>query len=914
VTKLITHFFCTFVEKNDMTLHFSIHYVTKWGESLSLCLQTADESGIISIHKIEMCCNTGLTWKADIELSAPVLVVDYYYELITAAKKYVREYGDFRRLIIRPDDSKVNVVDYWRSSNGNSAFDTCVFRECYFKRNPEDISSPTDTDAADLNLQLFYQQVEPGRHLAIVGNQPSLGNWDVEKKVRMSESSFPLWSVSLHLSDLSFPLEYKYLLVDSASDEVIAWGGGPNRLLEKVDDTCRSVITDENFIRTVPSWRATGVAIPVFSLRSKKSFGIGEFYDLKLMTDWAVITGQKMIQTLPINDTILFHSNYDSYPYNAVSVYALHPVYLRLEAVGKLKDAERKAYYDRKRKEFNSKSFSDYQAVMDVKWEYLREVYTDSSPKVLKSSEYKAFFERNQQWLVPYAVFSYLRDLYGTPDFGTWPAHKSYDQQKVWQLADPEGEAYEQIAFFFFLQYHLDKQLTEVHEYASSKGVCIKGDIPIGVSPRSVDAWMEPEMFNSFMQAGAPPDDFSVTGQNWGFPTYNWERMAEDEYSWWKNRFKKLAEYFDAYRIDHILGFFRIWEIPQDAVWGLTGSFNPSLPLSADELSVRGLKWDEERFLKPYLREHVLQAVFGKYTDEAIKVYFDQDGWQQYAFKSSFDTQKKVEQHFATLGYNFSNKEVVIRDGLYQLHCEVLFLRDSRQPDKFHPRISMHSTATFRDLPDATRRLLDELYVDYYYHRHNEFWKQQAMMKLPALLSSTNMLVCGEDLGMVPDSVPEVMHQLEILSLEIQRMPKNPQHEFAMPADAPYLSVCTTSTHDMNPIRAWWEEDAGVTQRFYNRALGLQGPAPEKCQPWIAERIIQQHLESNAMWIILPWQDWMAIDEHYSHENPHSERINVPSNPRNFWCYRMHIQLEELLKANDINQRIQHLITAAGRI
>jgi len=247
------------------------------------------------------------------------------------------------------------------------------------------------------------------------------------------------------------------------------------------------------------------------------------------------------------------------------------------------------------------------------------------------------------------------------------------------------------------------------------------------------------------------------------------------------------------------------------------------------------------------------------------------------------------------------------------MHCEVLFVRDMRQPDKFHPRISMHSTAGFRDLPEATRRLLDKIYIDYFYHRHTQFWKQQAMTKLPALISATNMLVCGEDLGMVPDSVPDVMNALEILSLEIQRMPKKVNTEFAMPADAPYRSVCTTSTHDMNPIRAWWEEDAVLTQRFYNRALGMQGTAPETCEQWIAEKIIEQHLQSQAMWIILPWQDWMALDTSLCHEHPNAERINVPSNPRNFWCYRMHMTLEQLLKEDDFNAKIKEMITESGR-
>jgi 4-alpha-glucanotransferase len=893
-----------------MIITFHIHFATQWGSKIRLLLQNPEEHDSDAITTHEMQCDHLFFWRKKIEIKQEISLLRYQYELTDASGKTIRESGDLREIILPAKQENINLHDSWRSTFGESPFATTVFSDCYFKRTA---FVSAGHEKGNFRLQLFSLQMEPDRHYAIVGNQDALGNWDVSKKVRLDESNFPIWSINLDTSEINFPIEYKYLIVDTASDEVLVWGGGPNRKIESLPDEGFQVVTDENFIRTIPSWRGAGVAIPVFSLRSKKSFGIGEFYDLKLMVDWAKQTGQKMIQTLPINDTILYHSNYDSYPYNAVSVYALHPIYLHLDAIGKIKDPVRKAYFAQQKKALNAKSFSDYQNVMNVKWEYCKEVYPESSKKLFNTAEYKNFFQQNKSWLVPYAVFSYLRDKNRTPEFSQWPEYSSYNAAEIESLASPEQDFHAEIALYYFLQFHLNKQLIEVHEYACSQGITIKGDIPIGVSPRSVDAWMEPEMFNTNMQAGAPPDDFSATGQNWGFPTYNWELMEKDNYRWWISRFQKLAEYFDAYRIDHILGFFRIWEIPQQDVWGLTGSFNPSLPFTIEDLQKKGLYWDENRFLKPYLKEHVLHATFGKYTADVLREYFDQDGWQNYRFKPAFDTQMKVESYFASLGYNFGNKEVMIRDGLYMLHCEVLFIRDARQPDKFHPRISMHSSATFRDLPDETRRLLDGIYVDYYYHRHNEFWKEQAMKKLPALVASTKMLVCGEDLGMVPDSVPDVMNVLEILSLEIQRMPKKPHHEFAMPQDAPYRSVCTSSTHDMNPIRAWWLEDKNITQRFYNKALGIQGVAPEKCEPWIAERIINQHLESNSMLVILPWQDWLAIDGKIAHENPEAERINVPSNPRNFWCYRMHISLEDLLKLNSLNERIRKMIEDSGR-
>jgi len=889
-----------------MKIQFKIHYKTQWGQTMYLIVHAADNS----IEKFGMHCNEKSEWKTELKKDF-LETFSYQYAIQNSDKSLNFEYGNVRKIEFPAATENVVVLDSWRASYGDSPFLSTAFTDCFFKRTPLNTNSP------DLSKKLILRvncpQMEPNRHFAVIGNQDSLGNWDVKKKVRLDESQFPIWSIPLDPAKIKFPLEYKYLIVDTKTDEVLAWGGGPNRLVEKVDKQALTIVTDEHFIRTIPSWRATGVAIPVFSLRSDDGFGIGEFNDLKKMVDWVKKTGQRIIQILPINDTILYHTNYDSYPYNAVSVYALHPIYLHLESVGKLKTKKLKDYFRSKKAEFNGKNFSDYQNVLTTKWEFFKILYPQESPVVFASDDYKSFFETNKEWLVPYAAFSYLRDLNGSPEFSKWADFNTYNRQEIEELSSPDTSHYHEIAFYYFLQYHLHKQLIEIHDYARENGVAIKGDIPIGVSPRSVDAWVEPELFNTTVQAGAPPDDFSATGQNWGFPTYNWELMEKDGYQWWRKRFQKLAEYFDAYRIDHILGFFRIWEIPVNAVWGLTGTFHPALPFTRNEIESKGLRWDENRFLKPYLKEHVIYATFGKYSDEVAREYFLTDGWQNFKFKPEYDTQKKIEAHFASLGYDFGTKEVLIRDGLYALHCEVLFIRDSRQPDKFHPRISMHSSATFRDLSDENRRTLDRIYVDYFYHRHTEFWKQQALKKLPALISATKMLVCGEDLGMVPDSVPDVMNALEILSLEIQRMPKKPNTEFAMPADAPYRSVCTTSTHDMNPIRAWWEEDAALTQRFYNRALGMQGPAPVVCETWIIERIIEQHLLSNAMWIILPWQDWMAIDIVLRNEHPLAERINVPSNPRNFWCYRMHITLEQLLTEDVFNKKIKEMITGSGR-
>ena len=887
-----------------MKIQFKINYKTQWGQSLYLILRSEDNS----IKKIGMKSNENFDWITEIQIST--LNLSYQYALQSPDQSLIHEYGRIRTIPYSATYEKINISDNWRTPNGESPFLSTAFTNCFFKRKPRknDNNKPSNS----LIIRLNCPQIEPERYFAITGNQDLLGNWNLKRKVRLDESHLPVWSISLAPDKIVFPLEYKFLIVDTKTDQVLAWDEDPNHVIRYVDQKALTVVTNEHFIRAIPSWKAAGVAIPVFSLRSEKGFGIGEFLDLKKMVDWAKKTGQRIIQILPINDTILNHTDNDSYPYNAVSVNALHPIYLHLESMGKLKTKKSKDYFLSKKTELNGKTFSDYQNVLNAKWEYFKIIYQQDSIALFASCEYQSFFESNKEWLIPYAAFSFLRDLNGTPEFSKWKKYSLYNKQEIEALSEQEKSHFPEISFYYFLQYHLNKQLLEVHHYALKNGITIKGDIPIGISPRSVDAWVEPELFNTNVQAGAPPDDFSVTGQNWGFPTYNWESMEKEGYQWWRKRFKKIAEYFDAYRIDHILGFFRIWEIPIDAVWGLTGIFHPAMPLTRSELETKGLKWDENRFFKPYLQQHVINSTFGEYTDEVIRDYLSKDGVEHYKFKPEYDTQKKIEAHFASLGY-LPGTKVLIRDGLYALHCEVLFICDTREPDKFHPRISIHRSATFRDLNDETKGIIDRIYVDYFYHRHTEFWKQHAMKKLPALISATNMLVCAEDLGMVPDSVPDVMNELEILSLEIQRMPKKPNMEFGMPADAPYRSVCTTSTHDMNPIRAWWEENQALTQRFYNRALGMGGAAPSKCEPWICEKIIEQHLYSEAMWIILPWQDWMGMDSTLRNENPLAERINVPSNPHNFWCYRMHMTLEKLLKEDHFNNKIKGMIGDSGR-
>ena len=585
-------------------------------------------------------------------------------------------------------------------------------------------------------------------------------------------------------------------------------------------------------------------------------------------------------------------------------------MYTDLRQLGALNDREKMEQFEQRRQELNALPAIDYEAVNEAKWEYFRLIFAQEGEAVLASEDFRAFFEANKEWLQPYAVFSYLRDAYRTPNFREWPRYSAYRQEDIDALCNPRSADYPHIAIYYYIQYQLHRQLLAATRHARANGVVLKGDIPIGISRNSVEAWKEPHYFNLNGQAGAPPDDFSANGQNWGLPTYNWDVMEQDGYAWWMKRFRKMSEYFDAYRIDHILGFFRIWEIPMHSVHGLLGQFVPALPMTREEIESYGLGFRPE-FLKPYIHEYFLGQMFGPHTDYVKQTFIEPtDTWEVYRMRPEFDTQRKVEAYFDG---KTDDDSVWIRDGLYALISDVLFVPDRNDPSKYHPRIGVQHDYIYRSLNDWEKAAFNRLYDQYYYHRHNDFWGQQAMKKLPQLTQSTRMLVCGEDLGMIPACVAWVMNELRILSLEIQRMPKDPSQEFGHPEWYPYRSVCTISTHDMSTLRGWWEEDAQQTQRYYNHVLGHYGTAPAVATPELCEQVVRAHLTSNSMLSILSFQDWMSVDGQLRNPNVAEERINVPANPRHYWRYRMHLTLEQLMAADDLNNKIRQMIADSGR-
>ena len=889
-----------------MTVSFNIEYRTSWGEEVRI-------AGLLP-ESIPMHTTDGIYWTADVELEVPKegMTINYSYQIEQNQIIIRKEWDSFPRRLFLSGNSKkkYQIKDCWKNIPEQLYYYSSAFTEALLA-HPDRAEIPP-CHRKGLVIKAYAPRINKDYCLAICGNQKALGNWDPDKAIPMSDANFPEWQIELDASKLKFPLEYKFILYHKEEKKADCWENNPNRYLAdpelKTNETL--VISDRYAYFDIPVWKGAGIAIPVFSLKSENSFGVGDFGDLKRMIDWAVSTQQKVIQILPINDTTMTHAWTDSYPYNSISIYAFHPMYADIKQMGTLKDKSAAAKFNKKQKELNGLPAMDYEAVNQTKWEYFRLIFKQEGEKVLASGEFGEFFNANKEWLQPYAVFSYLRDAFQTPNFREWPRHSVYNAQDIEKMCRPESVDYPHIALYYYIQFHLHLQLVAATKYAREHGVVLKGDIPIGISRNSVEAWTEPYYFNLNGQAGAPPDDFSVNGQNWGFPTYNWDVMEKDGYRWWMKRFQKMSEYFDAYRIDHILGFFRIWEIPMHAVHGLLGQFIPSIPMSREEIESYGLPFREE-YLIPYIHESFLGQVFGPHTDYVKQTFLlPAETPGVYHMKPEFTTQREVESFFA--GKNDENS-LWIRDGLYTLISDVLFVPDTKEKDKYHPRIGIQRDFIFRSLNEQEQNAFNRLYDQYYYHRHNEFWRQQAMKKLPQLTQSTCMLVCGEDLGMIPDCVSSVMNDLRILSLEIQRMPKNPMHEFGYLNEYPYRSVCTISTHDMSTLRGWWEEDYLQTQRYYNTMLGHYGTAPTVATPELCEEVVRNHLKSNSILCILSLQDWLSIDGKWRNPNVQEERINVPSNPRNYWRYRMHLTLEQLMKAEELNDKIRELIKYTGR-
>jgi 4-alpha-glucanotransferase len=901
---------------SGMNVTFRIRFFTQPGQILRVTGDAPILGDNETVKSLRMHYLDAQFWSLDVEIPDSELIrcgsISYRYVLEQEGGDWIEEWDAHR--VIEPTmhgQKSCLLIDTWNHAGDiHHVFQTSPFRKVLLQR----LSSPAHAEFSDGRYSHRFivrcPLLPEDEELCLTGSAVCMGNWAKDKAVAMHRIG-DVWIAALDMWESERPSTYKYAVRDRKSGYILRYEEGENRVIDVNDHRLDgTVIFQDGAARfRYDTWKGVGIAIPVFSLRSEKGFGVGEFTDIRGLVDWACVTGIRMIQLLPVNDTTSTGTWIDSYPYSAISAFALHPLYLNLEQAAGTKYAHLLVDYAAERKRLNSLINVDYEAVMRYKLDKIRCMYDLASADVFNSPSYAAFYRDNEYWLAPYAVFCHLRDKYGTPFPRQWQKDGMYDPKMVADYCEPSSPFFPSIGLYLFTQYLLHQQLSEAHDYANSKGLILKGDIPIGVNRQGVEAWMEPDLFDLDMQAGAPPDDFAIRGQNWGFPTYRWPRMQEDGYVWWKKRFGQMSRYFDAFRIDHILGFFRIWSIPMDAVEGIMGRFVPALPVKPHELHERGIGVNVDRLIRPYITDVVLWEMFGP-SLKNIQPYLIllEDG--TYRLSEEVNTQRKVEALFKG-----DDPEVVaMRQGLFDLISNVLMFEEpASQGTSLHFRFNMSSTSSFRHLPASDRSHLQELYVDYFFRRQDHIWKREALRKLPALKRCTDMLICGEDLGLVPSCVPDVMNQLGILSMEVQRMPKDQGQEFFRPSKAPYLSVVTPSSHDMSTIRGWWQEDAEQRQRFFLHELGQYARPPKDCEPWIVRNIIRQHLQSPAQWSVFQFQDLIAMSGELRQENAEDERINDPSNPHHYWRYRMHITIEQLMTEDGFNDMLLGMISDGAR-
>ena len=874
-------------------LCFTLSYRTQWGEQLVL-IYAADDNAATTLPLTTV---DGEHWIASLELPDTTETLRHRYAVVDIQGTHLREEHNSWRLFHFNGRENVYFSDVWTVNAVPNLYHRAPFTADRLLSCADNISLHQLLAAPCLML-LNVPPVTAGEEWFLTGNTPTLGAWDEHRALPLQRTSVTEWAVALAEEDVSNGFEYKFLLRTPSGS--VRWESGENHIFPPTPlSTGETLVRSESMPRGLhTSFRRAGAVVPVFSLRSHTSFGVGDFLDLQTFIRWTASTGMKAVQLLPINDTTTSGSWRDSYPYNCVSVFALHPIYLAPEEW-----STTEAYHRCKAEaeELNALPALDYERVFALKQRFLHELFAEKGKEICSSEDYKKFVEDEAEWLEPYVQYCTLRTFHHTADFRSWP--------------DERTDAYgmdRDMEFHRFTQFLLHRQMLAAHETARSLGVMIKGDIPIGVSPCSVAAWKDSRLFHFDGTAGAPPDDFARNGQNWGFPTYNWEEMARDNYRWWRRRLSHMATYFDAYRLDHVLGFFRIWEVPSSQIYGTLGHFRPSLPLSEDEICQKGFTLPVKSFTLPTLRIDENGGYPSEFNSEILATYFDETS-SGYVLKERYRSQRTI----ASLPIVEELKKTLL-----DLVADVLFLPDPDKTELFHPRVGAQQTAAYRSLPQNKKEAFDRIHNDFFYFRHNVFWEAEAMKKLPAVvnyapsaslsnglfpLQTTGMLPCAEDLGMVPACVKGVLEQLEVLSLEIQRMPKTWGHRFAPLEENPPLSVATIATHDMPPLRLWWKENAEQTTAFWHEALHHTGTPPEEATPEVCEEVVKAHLASPSMFCLLSLQDWLSISHRLRSSHPEEEQINVPANPDQYWRYRMHLSLETLLQASGFNEKVRAL-------
>lgn len=902
-----------------MKLRFGIHYSTVWGQSLHVLITYHYPNGRKRTSDLLMQTVDGDLWTVETSVvesrQRPVDMFEYYYQVEDADGKVMRREWNRVRRRFHFDPTKDYIFpDRWR----DIPLQYHLMSKAYYVGNGKEPAGEYD----DGRLPLFRKtlvfrvlapQLSSGQALAVCGNHPSLGDWNPTRFLKMRNIGEDEWALSVNVDNVVSPIEYKYIIIDKATNRLVEWEDGGNRTTEGIEiaDGQVLVLYGENLRIQEESWRLAGVVVPVFSLRTDNSFGVGDFGDLRRFVDWASATGMRAIQLLPLYDTTTTHTWSDSHPYDCISLHALHPHYMDLEQLGALADEGEMMNFRRRRRELNALDFTDYEAVDRLKLEYIAKAFDQRGEADLASEGFKKFLADNRLWLLPYAAFCALREHFHTARTSDWHEYASFDESALKRQYHNDDSFKRAVDMACFTQYHLHGQLKAASDYAHSKDVCLCSDLPVSLYRDSVVTWCRPGLFHLDMRLGNPPSGNEPLGQDWGMPPFDWyPDNGEQVAGYLRGVLKHMEQYFDIVRIDHVVSFFRSWEIPLDNVYPSMGHFTPALPLSEDEIRRSGMDFHRELYTRPFINDEILYRFFGIHTDYVRDHFLNGKAYHLYELKPEFDTQLKIKRYFE--GKRDENSQW-IRDGLMHLCANVLFLCDPYAEGMYYPRFGVFNEPVYNILSPKERDAFMSLYNNFYYERHDSYWEMLAKRKLESVLRGTTMLVYAEDLGLLPACVGGVLEQERVLSLEVQSMPKRHGEEFAHLEAYPYRSVAVPTTHDMAPLRLWWEENPGRTQRFWESMLQKEGHAPRHLPPMIAEEIITRHLYCPSMICMMSIQDWLAMDSNFNRPDIYSLRINAPYDAYNRWQFRMRPSIDELLSASQYINKVKTMIGRSRR-
>lgn len=851
-----------------MKLKFSIHYGTAWGESLHVLITYKGKDGTEKHQRHLMKTDDGSLWTLEVSAvdsrQKSIESFTYRYVLTDAEENIVREEWSLIPRTYLFDSTKDYVLDdQWRERPLNLHLYTRAWQtvsDCRVEGEFKPVGLPLFRQT--IMFRVSAPQLMQGQSIGICGSHPAVGAWNSVRYLKMEYAGMGEWMTTVNMSAILLPLEYKYVIIDDSTNSLVQWEEGDNR---RIEDSQPATMQQQWEASASNSQLSTVIVEYGEPLRVREK----NFRAAGVSVPVSALRSEHSYGCGDFGDLKAF---IDWAEATGMRIIQLLPV-CDTTSTHRWTDAN----------PYNITSAAD-----------LHPHYADlEEAGVLRDKKKMTAYHRQRQELNNLAYVDY----------------EAVDRVKTAYLTDLYEEKYSDStrkpSFHDFVQAILRRQLKAAADYARNKKIILKGDLPISISINAADVKQHPALFNIGQSLGTPD------GENWHLPTYNWQEMAKDNYAWLRSRIADMEQYFDALRLDHVLGYFRVWEIPESAVDATLGHFSPSLPMTGGEIGYFGLPFRHDMLTQPFVNDRLLDKLFGMHAQYVRDNFLEQKAYQLYALKPQYDTQQKVCKHFE--GRHDENS-IWIRDGLYRLIGNVLFVDDPYQEDMYHPRFGALTLPVFEALNSEDKDAYMRIYNHYFYQRHNLFWGNRAMKLLPAILANTRMLVCAEDLGMLPDCVAPVLDHLRIPTLEVQTMPKHSGFEFAHLDANPMRSVATISTHDMPSLRLWWEENPDRTQRYYVTMLQKEGRAPQHLPAHLAEEIIARNLYSPSMFCILSIQDWLSMNSELRQTSVRDERVNNPSDPYSRWQYRMNITIEKLTDSKQFNSKLHTLISRSRRL